>query len=214
MVDSGEPKQAELLTVIHNRLEVACEVTEAGTNSLLRSMETGADLPQKSHTARSRLASTNSSAKFHDQVVPSALAQASSKKKVLWKTGGDSNSDTIDLAGNKTFSFTKEDLPPGPYVLRFGVLPVLVTQMTVNFTITFLSACKREIAHISMKLCHTDNEEMRTVTVSASDGPATMIFSCTTSLGLVTMRVRASLAQGEKTAFFGRGRLNQPGTFS
>ena len=197
---------ADYLTLIQNRLQIAFEVTEEGTNSLLRSFESGT-CPTSPARKNNRVTATASSAAFMEEVVPSALAQASSKKKVLWRTGGEKG-DAIDLAGNKTFSFTKDDLAPGPYVLRFGVLPVLVSQMNVTFEITFQSAKKKEIVFISAKLSPNDDEEMRTINVGLGDGPATMQFSCAASMGLGTMKVKASLAQGEKRAFFGRNRMN------
>ena len=209
-IQSSRTKEdAEFLTLIQDRVQIACEVTEEGTNSLLRSIESGTSptSPVRKNNRSNKVTATPSSAAFMEEVVPSALAKASSKKKVLWRTGGDKG-DAIDLQGLKSFSYTKEDLPAGPYVLRFGVLPVLVSQMCVNFEIIFKSAKGKEIAFITAKLSPNDDEEKKEINVGLGDAPASMVFSCTATMGLGTMRVKASLAQGEKRAFFGRNRMN------
>ena len=160
--------------------------------------------PPKPSRGKVPLRSTPSSSSlaFAQPVVPSVLAELTSRKKVdvIWRAADRPGTDVVELGGSRNFEHVIEGLGPGLYHLKFGLIPSKAI-MSISFDVRFeFGADKTELIRTQTKLSPNDEEHEETFFISATMTPVTMIFSCATSKGFQTIKMRASLIHlGEKT---------------
>jgi hypothetical protein len=182
LLEENDAPKLEFLKVIHAKIESDLAAARQETESVILNLSTGA--PSSSSSGSSSLRASG------------ALQELSHKKKseVLWKAADHQGTDIVELGGSKSFEHTQNQIYPGVYVLKFGLIPQ-ASLMSVTFEVVVENKAGVELLNATKKQSPGDEEEGMLFSVSQVDVHANLKFRAVASLGIKGVKLRASLTQ-------------------